>query len=385
MLVWLRWLQYSQIKLRVIDPMRSLPLLCLALGLGLLLAGCSGDAGGEKIVQVYNWYDYIDPQTLKEFEARTGIHVRYDVFDSNNTLEAKILAGRSGYDVVFPSAAYLQRMVRAGVFARLDRSQLPNLANMDPAIMQRLASYDTGNEHAVVYTWGITGLAYDSQKLLARMPDAPLDSWSLLLDPKIAARFSDCGIGLYESPAIIIPSVLAWLGADPNSEDPALLARAAEVLKAVRPYIRKISVDSLVQDLATGELCLIIASNGDAIQARERAKSVGKPLQIGFTSPREGAAMWFDVAAMPADAPHPRAAHEFINFLMDAEVAATNSNTTTFPNGNAASQQRLHAELRNAVAFPDPKRATALFPELPKSDDYVRQRTRVWTRFRTGQ
>jgi putrescine transport system substrate-binding protein len=361
------------------------PIVSLILAACLLLAACGSRDGGEDLVQVYNWYDYIDPQSLKAFEARTGIHVRYDVFDSNNSLEAKLLTGHCGYDVVFPSAAYLQRMARAGVFASLDRSQLPNLANMDSAIMQRLAGYDAGNEHAVVYTWGITGLAYDTGKILARLPDAPLDSWSLLLDPKIAAHFSDCGIGLYESPGIIIPSVLAWMGEDPNSEDPGLLDRAEQVLKAVRPYIRKISMDSLVQDLASGELCLIIASNGVAIQARERAKSADPARQIGYTSPREGAAMWFDVAAVPADAPHPHAALQFINFLMDAQVAATNSNTIGFPNGNAASQSALRPELRNAKVFPDARRAERLFAELPKSDDSVRLRTRVWTRFRTGQ
>jgi putrescine transport system substrate-binding protein len=365
-----------------------------ALGTLLLaLAACGRDSAGDapappddaQVVHVYNWYDYIDPQALRAFEAQTGIHVRYDLFDSNNSLEAKLLAGRSGYDVVFPSAAYLQRMTRAGVFRKLDKSQLRNLPNLDSGIMRRLAEYDPGNEHAVVYTWGITGFAYDAGKIRARLPDAPLDSWSMLFDPKIAAKLADCGIGLYESPYVIFPSVLAWLGEDPNSEDPRALDRAAQALKAVRPYIRKVTEGSLVEDLATGELCLVIASNGDAMQIAERARAAGREVQIGFSTPREGAVMWFDVAAIPADAPHPRNAERFIDFLLDAKIAAANSNVTGFPNGNAASQPLLKPELRNAQVFPDAERAARLFPELPKSEDYVRLRTRAWTRFKTGQ
>lgn len=342
-------------------------------------------ADDGQVVNVYNWYDYIDPQTLRDFEAQTGIHVRYDLFDSNNALEAKLLAGRSGYDVVFPSAAYLQRMVKAGVFRKLDKPQLKNLANLDPAIMQRLSAYDPGNEYAVVYTWGITGFAYDADKIRARLPNAPTDSWSMLFDPKIARQLADCGIGLYESPYVIFPSALAWLGEEPNSEDPRALERAAEALQAVRPHIRKITEGSLVEDLATGELCLVIASNGDAKQIVDRARAAGRKAQIEFSSPREGAVMWFDVAAIPADSPHPRNAQRFIDFLLDARIAAANSNVTGFPNGNASSQPLLKPELRNAQIFPDPARAARLFPELPKSEDYVRLRTRAWTRFKTGQ
>jgi len=360
-------------------------LIVLALAAALLLSACGRGAPEQRVVQVYNWYDYLDPQVLRDFEARTGIRVGYNVFDSNDTLEAKLLAGHSGYDVVFPSAAYLQRLARTGVFAPLDTGQLSHRANLDPALMQKLAGYDPGNAHALIYTWGITGLAYDTGKLRARLPDAPFDSWSLLLNPKIAARFADCGIGLYESPGVIIPSVLAWLGEDPNSEDPALLARAEAALLAIRPYIRKITVDSLVQDLATGELCLVIASNGDALQARERARAVGKPREIGFTSPREGAVLWFDVAAILADAAHPREAHQFLDFLLEEGVAATNSNTIGFPNGNQAAQPQLRPELRNAQAYPDAARAASLFPETAKSDAYVRLRTRTWTRFRTAR
>lgn len=359
----------------------------------LLLAGCGHSnapthpdaATEEKVVNVYNWYDYIEPEVLRKFEAKYGVQVHYTVFDSNNTLAARLLAGHSGYDVVFPSGAYLESMIAAGVFRPLDKSRLPNLENLDPAIMQRVAAHDPGNAHAIDYTWGITGIAYDEAKVRARLPQAPVDSWSLLFDPRVAAHFADCGIGLYESPNVVVPSVLAWLGEPPNSEDSGKLARAQTALLAVRPYIRKISTGSLVDDLATGELCIIIASNGDAMQARERARIAANGMQIRYSIPREGAVMWFDVAAIPADAPHPDNAHRLLDFLMEPAIAAENSNAIRFPNGNAAAQPMLQPELTNASIFPSRELAARLIPERAKSEEYVRLRTRVWTRFRTGQ
>jgi putrescine transport system substrate-binding protein len=367
-------------------------LICTALTcFALASCGRSGSpsqpraAAEEKVVNIYNWYDYINPEVLRKFEAQYGVKVRYNTFDSNNTLEARLLAGHSGYDVAFPSGAYLESMISAGVFRPLDKSQLPNLKNMDPSIMQRLAAHDPGNEHAVVYAWGITGIAYDEAKVRARLPQAPVDSWSLLFDPKVAARLADCGIGLYEAPNIIVPSVLAWLGEPPNSEDTGKLERAQNALMAVRPYIRKVSSGSLVDDLATGELCVIIASNGDAMQAQERTRIAANGEQVRYSIPREGAVMWFDVAAVLADAPHPGNAHRFIDFLMDPAIAAENSNAIHFPNGNAASQPSVQPELTNAAIFPTQELASRLIPERPKSEKYVRLQTRMWTRFRTGQ
>jgi putrescine transport system substrate-binding protein len=356
----------------------------------LLLGGCSPSApsqsaAAERVLNVYNWYDYIQPDVVRQFQAQTGIVVHYDVFDSNQTLAARLLAGHSGYDVVFPSASYLQMLARAGAIRPLDRSGLPNLANMDPLIMRDLARHDPGNAHAVVYAWGITGFAYDEAQIRSHLSQAPVDSWAMLFDPKIAAHFADCGIGLYESPAVIVPSVLAWLGEQPDSEDPKVLERAEAALMAVRPYIRKIGSDSLVAQLAEGDLCLIIASNGDALQVRERLRITGSNRSIGFSIPHEGAVMWIDTAAIVADAPHPDNARRFINFLMDAKVAAQNTNAIHFPNGNAASQPLVQAQLTNAVIYPRGAQAARLFPERLGSDAFVRLRTRMWTRFRTGK
>ena len=358
------------------------------------LAGCSRSAPTptqpattpeDRVVNVYNWYDYIKPDVLREFTARSGIQVHYNVFDSNNTLEAKLLAGHSGYDVVVPSGAYLESLITAGVFRPLDKTRLPNLKNLDTRIMERLAAHDPGNVHAIDYTWGITGIAYNIAAINARLQQAPVDSWSMMFDPKVAARFADCGIGLYESPNVIVPSVLAWLGAPPNSEDPAELERAQAALLAVRPYIRKISSGSLVDDLATGELCLIIASNGDAMQAQERTRIAANGIDVRFSIPKEGAVMWFDVAAIPTDAPHPENAHRLLDFLMDPAIAAENSNAIHFPTGNAAAQPMLQPELTNSAVFPRGALAARLIPERAKSENYVRLRTRMWTRFRTGK
>lgn len=353
----------------------------------LLLSACGhSDAPPteENVVNVYNWFDYIDPEVVKKFEVRYGVKVNYTTFDSDNTLAARLLAGHSGFDVVFPSGDYLESLITAGVFRPLDEALLPDRKNLDPAVMQRLAVHDPGNAHAIDYAWGITGIAYDEAKVRARSGNAPVDSWALIFDPRIAANFADCGIGLYEAPNVIVPTVLAWLGEPPNSEDPAKLERAAAALMAARPYIRKISSGSLVDDLASGELCIIIASNGDAMQVQERVRIAANGMQIRYSIPREGAVIWFDAAAIPADAPHPNNAHRLINFLMDPAIAAENSNSINFANGNAAAQRMLRPELTNAAIFSAGALAGRLIPERATSEEYARLRMRVWTQFRTG-
>jgi len=370
-----------------------------AIAFALLLAGCGRKAEGpaagseaapagaeEKVLNVYNWSDYVDPAIIEQFTAETGIKVNYDVFDSNAVLETKLLTGNSGYDVVVPSAYFLERQIQAGVFRKLDPSKLPNLANMDPELQQRVAAHDPGNEHGVIYMWGTTGIGYDAGKIEAIMPDAPVDSWSLIFDPKIVSRFKDCGVSVLEDPTDIVGTVLLWLGRDPNSEAQEDLDAAEAALLAIRPYIRKISSAQVIEDLANGEVCIAVGYSGDVLQAQSRAEETGQAVDIRYSIPAEGALLWFDTLAIPADAAHPDNAHAFINFLMKPEVAAANSDFVYYANANAAATALVEEELRNNPGvYPTPEVKARLQPNLTKSADFTRLLNRAWTRFTTGQ
>lgn len=363
-----------------ISRRRSLGLM----GASVLTACSRRGTPAERVVNLYNWYDYLSPKLLQDFQARTGIVPRYDTFDSNQTLEAKLLAGHAGYDVVFPSAATLRRLNAANVFQPLDRPRLSHHANLDPLFLQRLTAYDPDNRFSIPYAWGITGLAIDIDRIRRLLPDAPLDGWSLLLDPAQVSRIAQCGVGLYDSPTTLFPSVLAWLGLDPTSDDAALLDQAGEALFAVRQHVRKFTQGSLVEDLANGELCMVIASDGDLRQAKARAHAAGRDADLRFVLPREGATLWFDVAAIPADAPNPDHALQFIDFLLEADVAAANSQSIGFANANLAAQAAMPPELRNETLYPVSAAASQLFAEIDHGQAYERRRTRWWTRVRTG-
>jgi len=343
-------------------------------------------AAEDKVLNVYNWSDYIDPAVIAQFEAETGIEVRYDVFDSNEVLETKLLAGNSGYDVVVPSAYFLERQIQAGVFRKLDKSRLPNLANLDPDLVQRAAAHDPGNEHGVVYMWGTTGIGYDAAKVAAILPDAPVDSWSLVFDPAVISRFKDCGVSVLDDPTDMVATVLLWLGKNPNSQDEADLKLAEARLLAIRPYIRSIHSSQYIEDLANGEICIAVGYSGDVLQSRDRAAEAGKPADIRFSIPKEGALMWFDTLAIPADATHPDNAHAFINFLMKPEVAAANSDFVNYANANAAATDLVNEELRNDPGiYPTPEVKARLQPNLTKSAEFTRMLNRSWTRFVTGK
>ncbi len=342
--------------------------------------------GGDQVVNVYNWSDYIDPEVVKSFERETGIKVRYDVFDSNEVLETKLLTGNSGYDVVVPSAYFLERQVKAGVFAKLDKSKLPGLANLDPELTQRAAGHDPGNEHSVVYMWGTTGIGYDADKVKAIMPDAPLDSWKLVFDPAVLARFKDCGVSMLDDPTDMVGTALLYLGKDPNSESEADLKAAEDALMKIRPYIRTIHSSQYIDQLANGELCVVVGYSGDVLQASDRAAEAGKPLNIGYSIPQEGALMWFDTLAIPADATHKDNAHKFIDYLLRPAVAAKNSDFVNFANANAAATALVNEDLRNdAGIYPTPEVKARLQPSLAKSAEFTRALNRTWTRFMTGR
>ena len=340
----------------------------------------------DKVLNVYNWSDYIDPAVIEAFTKETGIEVSYDVFDSNEVLETKLLTGQSGYDVVVPSAYFLERQIQAGVFQKLDAAQLPNLANVDPELQQRVAAHDPGNEHAVIYMWGTTGIGYDADRIKSIMPDAPTDSWSLVFDPAVVSRFKDCGVSFLDDPTDMVSTVLLWLGKDPNSQSEADLKLAEEALMKVRPYVRTIHSSQYIEDLANGSICIAVGYSGDVMQARDRAAEAGKPIDIRYSIPREGALMWFDMLAIPGDARHPRNAHAFIDYLLRPQVAAANANFVSYATANAAAMPMVDEQLRNDPGvFPTPEVKARLQPNLAKSAEFTRQLNRAWTRFVTGR
>lgn len=345
----------------------------------------AGAAGAEE-VHVYNWSDYIDEAVIKEFETEYGIKVNYDVFDSNEVVETKLLAGSTGYDIVVPSASFLERQITAGVFQPLDTARLPNLKNLDPDITQRVALHDPGNKYSVNYLWGTSGVGYNVEMINKRMPDAPTDSWRMFYDPAVVAKFADCGVAVLDAPSEVVGTVLIWLGKNPNSEDPADLQAAEDVLMKIRPSIRYVNSSKYIDDLANGEICLALGWVGDVLQARDRADEAGKGNTIRYGLPREGAIMFFDMLAIPKDAQHPLNAHLFIDFLLRPEIAARNSSYVNYANSNAASYPLVDEGVRNDPSiYPSAEVKARMMPDLAESPGFTRLLTRSWTRFKTGR
>jgi putrescine transport system substrate-binding protein len=344
------------------------------------------DTDAEKVVNVYNWSDYIEPTVLEEFTKETGVKVNYEVMDSNELLETKLVAGRTGYDVVVPSASFLSRQIKAGVYQKLDRSKLDNLKNLDVDITKRLEVFDPGNEHAVNYMWGTSGVAYNEEAIKAALPDAPVDSFAMFYDPKVISKFAKCGVSILDAPSEVVGTVLIYLGKDANSENPEDLKAAEKVLMAIRPFVRNINSSAYIEQLAGGEICLALGWSGDVLQAKSRAEETQKPFHIRYTIPKEGAVMFFDNMAIPADASHVKNAHLFINYMLRAEVAAKNSNFISFANSNAASWPLVNPDVKNNPGiFPTAEMMPKLVPDLPETAEFTRQLTRTWTRFRTGK
>jgi putrescine transport system substrate-binding protein len=345
----------------------------------------SGTRDAENVLNVYNWGEYMDPQVIQEFEKEFAIKVNYDVYDSNDLLETRLLVGHTNYDVVVPSAYFLENQIKAGIYQKLDKAQLPNLKNLDPEVVRGVALYDPGNQYAVDYMWlSTTGLAYNVQKIKERMADAPLDSWRMIYDPSVVARFQDCGVAVLDSAINVVSSALIFLGKDPNSESLADLKAAEQLLLSVRQYIRYADSTRLGADLANGEICLAVAWSGEIPFARESAKTAG--VGLDFSIPKEGSVSNFDVQAIPADAPHARNAHLFINYLLRPEVAAKNTNLAKYANSVAASAALLSEELRNdPVVYPSAEVRAKLVPSRAKPHQFMRALTRTWTRFKTRQ
>jgi putrescine transport system substrate-binding protein len=353
--------------------------------LGVLLLMATPLAAAEKVVRVYNWSDYIDETILEDFTKETGIKVIYDVYDSNDILETKLLAGKSGYDVVFPSGNFLARQIKAGVFQKLDRAKLANWNNLAPDIMQRIARYDPGNQYGVVYMWGTTGIAYNDRKIRERLPDGRITSWRAFFEPDTLRKLADCGVYVLDAGDEMIPATLNFLGEDPDSKDPAVIAKSEPVLMAIRPFVRKFHSSENINAIANGDICLAVMWSGDAGIAAKRAKEAGKDFAVDYVIPKEGAQMWFDIMAIPRDAPHPAAAHTFIDFLMRPEIIARATNVVTYPNANAASKALINPDiLNNPNIYPPAEVQAKLFVVTPYDQRLQREVTRIWQKVKAG-
>src|SRR6202142_2002928 len=360
--------------------------LVAAIAAALALPSAAAQAQ-QRTVNFYNWSNYMARGVLEDFTRETGIKVVYDTFDANETLETRLLAGKSGYDVVVPTAYFLQRQIKANVFQKLDKSRLPNLANAWPVVTKRLAIYDPGNLYAANYMWGTTGIGYNVkavQNILGA--DARIDSWDIVFKPENLAKFSDCGIHMLDSADDIFPAALSYLGLDPNSTKQADLEKAADLVSKIRPYVRKFHSSEYLSALATGEICFVVGWSGDIMQARSRAAEAKSDVEIGYVIPKEGAQLFFDNLAIPADAKNVAEAYELINYLYRPEIAARNSNFLSYANGNLASQKLVDAKiLDEKTIYPDQATLAKLFVITARDPATQRIINRLWTRVKTGR
>ena len=365
---------------------RRLLLVGLA-ALPLLLCATGGVRAEERVVNIYNWSDYIDPKVLDDFTKETGIKVVYDTYDNNEILETKLLAGKSGYDIVVPSGPFLQRLIKAGVFLPLDKAKIPNLKHAWPEISTRLQAYDPGNAFAVDYMWGTTGIGVNVSAVRERLgTNAPLNSWSLVLNPGSMAKLKDCGVMLLDSPEDLIPSILPFYGFKSDSKRWDDITTVTDALYKVRGAVRKFHSSEYVNGLANGDVCLAVGYSGDVMQAKKRAEESKNGIEVAYFIPKEGALMWFDAFAIPKDAAHPAEAHAFIDYMMRPEVAAANTNFVSFANGNLAARKLVKPELlNNPGIYPDETTMQRLSVNTAWNDSTQRFVTRSWTRVRTGR
>lgn len=373
----------------------------LAVPILLSLAACGGQkapeqAQGEasppspapaaRVVNFYNWSDYIGEDTLERFTAETGIQVTYDVFDANETLEAKLVAGHSGYDLVVPSLSFLGRQIKAGVFQPIDRSRLSHYGNLDSALMERIAKVDPGNTYAVPYLWGTTGIGYNVDKLRQVLgDDFVVDSWKLIFDPAIMSKLAACGVAWLDTPTELVPIALNYLGEDPNSFDEAVIEKAATLMQGVREHVRYFHSSQYINDLANGDICVAVGWSGDVFQARDRAEEAGNGVVIDYVIPKEGGVLWFDMLAIPKDAEHVAEAHALIDYLLRPEVMAGIQNYVTYASPNLAALPLVDEEIRNNPAvYPPEEVKQRLFTLAVLPPDVDRVYTRLWTRLKTG-
>jgi len=360
--------------------MRSAVLACC-------LALAAGPAFAQKQVNVYNWSDYIAEDQLKVFTKDTGIKVNYTTYDSNEILDAKLKTGRSGYDVVVPTASpFFVRQLAAKLYQPLDRAKLKNWGNLDPKIMAELAKYDPGNTHAIPWMWGTIGIGYNVEAIRKRMSNAPVDSLAMIFDPAIVSRFVDCGVMVLDSPTDVFPAALKYLLLDPDTKDSADLEKAAAFIKAIRPFVRKFHSSEYINALAGGDICLAFGYSGDIFQARNRAAAAAQKRNIAYAIPNQGSMLWIDVAAIPRDAPNPDAANRFIDFMLDPQVAAASSDLTGYANGDAAATPLMDKSITgNPLIYLSADNRAKLYTITAATPEQMRERTRLWTSIKTGR
>ena len=353
-------------------------LLVLA-GVGALACGQAMAADTE--LNVYNWTDYIGETTVADFEKETGIKVRYDTFDSYETLDGKLLAGNTGYDIIFPGRTLITHHVKAGMYMPLDKSKLDDIGNIDPKFWKALELADPGNAHTVPYMYWTNGFVYDAKKVKAIMPDAPVDSWDMIFKPEIISKFKDCGVSILDSPEDVMELALNYLGIDTSTTKQEDLAKAADLVIAIKPYIQKFDSTGTIDALAAGDRCLAMTWSGDYAQAANRATENGIDVELHFSTPKEGVNLDYDALAIPADAPHPEAAHQFIEFMLKPDVIAAATNYIGYANANAAATPMVLPEIReNPALYPDPARLARVYTSEVRDADGIRVLTTEWNR-----
>ncbi|WOI56276.1 polyamine ABC transporter substrate-binding protein [Palleronia sp. LCG004] len=352
----------------------------------LLVLAAPLAAHAQDTLNFYNWSDYIAEDTIPNFESETGIDVNYDVFDSNEVVEARMLTGNTGYDLVVPSLEFMARQAQAGVFQEIDKERIGNYGNLDPEILRIVSGNDPDNTYGIPYMMYSVGPGYNVDMVTERLPDADLDSWSLIFDPENAAALEDCGIALLDSPSEIVGAALNYLELDPNSEDTADLDRAMELLQGIRPHIRYFHSSQYINDLANGDICLAVGYSGDILQAKDRASEAGNGVDIRYVIPAEGGQLGFDMMVIPADAPNPDAAYAFIDYFLQPQVTAAISDAVYYANANREATPLVSDEVREDPGiYPPEATLQKMFSAVPKSARYDRSLTRAWTSLKTGR
>ncbi|OAJ54436.1 ABC transporter substrate-binding protein [Paraburkholderia ginsengiterrae] len=362
------------------------PRLVLAASAGFMFAASLPVRAGDTELNVYNWSEYIAPGTVPNFTKLTGIKVRYDSYDSDDTLQTKLLAGSSGYDIVVPTSNYLAQQIQAGVYQKLDKSKIPNLGILDPALMKMLAKADPGNQYGVPWVWGTTGVGYNVEAVRKRLGDnAPTDSWALLFDPANVSKLKGCGVSLLDAPDATFAAVLQYMGKDPNSGNPADYQAAYSVLKTIRPYVTQFNSSGYADDLANNDVCVVLGWSGDVGVARRRNQEAKRAYEIRYANPKEGGLLWFDVMAIPKDAPHPEAALRWINYIEDPQTNAAITNEIAYPSANKAARAFVKPQIaQDPGVYPSDSMLGKMTLALPRSVEIARLQNRLWLQLKSG-